>query len=140
MHLNAAHYVVSRFPMPVEPDWRSVNDANRLDVGSVIREFSGVMENQNGRIDSGESVARCLEVPLKNLCFGDSTVGKETISGLGVGPILANQRNTLANAIGKLLEELSKSLVESGVAELAADKFMIDPGVGLGGGGVINPL
>ena len=64
---------------------------------------------------------------------------RKTIGGLGVGPILANQRNALAHAIRKLLEKLSKSLVESGVAELAVAKFMIDPGLGLGGGGVINP-
>lgn len=33
----------------------------------------------------------------------------------------------------------SKSLVESGVAELAADELAINPGFGLGGGGVLDP-
>ena len=55
------------------------------------------------------------------------------------GRVLANQRNVLANSIGEPLEKLSKALIESGIAELAADKFTIDLGLGLGGGGVINP-
>lgn len=78
----------------------------------MIREFGGVMEDQDGRIGSGESIARCLEVALKNLRFGDAMVGKKTIGGLGVGPILANQRNTLANAIRKPLEKLSNRLLK----------------------------
>ena len=78
-------------------------------------------------------------MPGKNFGFRDTLVGTKTIGGVDVGPVLANQRNALANTIGELLEKFSKSLVKSGVAELAADKFAIDPGLGLGGGGVINP-
>ena len=51
---------------------------------------------------------------------------------IGVTP--EDQRNALAQAIGELLEKLSKSLVESGVAELTASKFPSDPSFGLGSG------
>ena len=61
-------------------------------------------------------------------------------TGVAGLPVLANQRNALANAVGELLKKLPKTVVESGVAELAADKFTIDSGLGSGGGGVINPL
>jgi hypothetical protein len=136
MHLDAAHYGL---PVPVEPVRRPVNDADSPDVGSMIGEFSGVMEDQNRRVGGGASLARRLKVSGKNLCFGDAVVGKKTISRFGVAPVLANQRNALPNTIGELLEKLSKALIESGIAELAADKFTIDPGLSLGGGGVINP-
>jgi hypothetical protein len=108
-----------------------------------IRKFGGVMEDQHRGIGGGEPIARRLKVSGKNLCFADTSVGQETVSGFGVGPVLANQRNALANAIGELescsKSFLAKTLVESGGAELAADKFTIDPGLGSGGGGVINP-
>jgi hypothetical protein len=42
----------------------------------------------------------------------------------GVDP--ANQRNAFPNTVGELLKGFSESLVESGIAELAADKFTID--------------
>jgi len=117
-----------------------VQNADGLDVGSVISKFGGVMEDQHRRIGSGEPIARRLKVSGKNLCFADTLVGQKTVSGFGVGPVLANQRNALTNAVGELLNKRFRKLFESGVAELAADKFTIDPGVGLGGGGVINPL
>ena len=116
-----------------------MQNAHCPDIGSVIGEFRCVMEDQNSGIGGSESIARGLKVSSKNLRFGDAVVGQKTIGGLGVGPVLANQRNALADAIGELLEKFSESLVESGVSELAADKFTIDPGLGLGGGGVINP-
>jgi hypothetical protein len=139
MHLNATQDVMSWLPVPVQPNRRPVNDANGLDVGSMIGEFGSVMEDQNRRVSGGASLARRLKVPGKNLRFGDAVVGEKTISGFGVGPVLASQRNALANAIGEPLEKLSEALAESDIAELAADKFTIDPGLGLGGVGVINP-
>jgi len=103
-----------------------VQNTDGLDVGSVISKFGGVMEDQHPGIGGGEPIARRLKVSSKNLCFAYTLVGQKTVSGFGVGPFLANQRNALANAVGELLKKLSKTLVESGVAELAADKFTIE--------------
>jgi len=80
-----------------------------------------------------------LEVSSKNVPFVHAVVGQKTISCLCVCPVLANQGNALAGALGELLEKLSESLVESDVCELAANEFAVDPCLGLGGGGVINP-
>jgi hypothetical protein len=49
-------------------------------------------------------------------------IGQKAVSSFRVGPVLANQRNALANAVGELLKKLPKTLVESDIAELAADK------------------
>jgi hypothetical protein len=97
------------------------------------------MKDQNHLFGGGESIARGLKVSGKNLGLRDTLVGKKTISGFRIGPVLANQRNALAQAIGELLEKLSESLVESGVSELAASKFPSDPSLGLGSGVVGNP-
>ena len=79
---------MSWLPVPVEPDRRPVKDANGLDVSSMIGEFGGVMEDQNRRTRGVASLARRIKVPGKNLCFGDAVVGKKTIGGFGVGPVL----------------------------------------------------
>lgn len=75
----------------------------------------------------------------QNILFRDAVVGEETIRRLCVCPVLANQRNALAGTLGELLEKFPESLVESGVSELAAGEFVIDPCLGLGSSGVINP-
>jgi hypothetical protein len=123
----------------VEPNGRAVKNAHGLTVGSVIGEFCGVMEDQNHLLGGGESVPRGLKVPGKNLGFRDTLVGKKTIGRFRVGPVLANQRDALAYAIGQLLEKLSKTLVKSGVSELAASKLPSDPSFGLRSEIVGNP-
>jgi len=62
----------------------------------------------------------------QNISFGDAVVGEKTIR-LCVRPVLANQKNALAGALGELLEKLSKSSVESDVSKLAVGEFAIDP-------------
>jgi hypothetical protein len=123
----------------VEPNGRAVRNAHGLTVRSVIGEFRGVMEEQNHLPGGGESIPRGSKVPGKDLGFRETLVGKKTIGRFRVGPALANQRDALAYAIGQLLEKLSKTLVESGVSELAASKFPSDPSLGLRSGIVGNP-
>ena len=105
----------------------------------MIGKFRCIVKDQNSGIRGSESLARGLKVSSKNSPFGDAVVGQKTIGRLCVCPVLTNQRNALTGALGELLEELSESLVEPDVSEIAAGEFTINPGVGLGGCGVINP-
>lgn len=117
-----------------------MQNTHGLTVGSVTGEFGDVMmEDQNHLLGGGESLPRGLKVPGKDLSFRNTLVGKKTIGGLGVGPVLANQRYALAQAVREPLEQLSKSLVESGVSELAASQFPSDPRFGWRSGIVGNP-
>ena len=116
-----------------------MKNANRADVLPVIVKFRRIVKDQNSRIRSNESRACGLEVSSKNVPFVHTGVGQKTIGCLCVCPVLANQRNALAGALGELLEKFSESLVEPDVCELAANEFAFNPCLGLGGGGVINP-
>lgn len=75
----------------------------------------------------------------KDLRFRHAMVGEETIACFLVCPVLANQRDALAGALGEMLEEFSEPLIESDVSELPAGEFATNPCLGSGGGGVINP-
>jgi hypothetical protein len=78
-------------------------------------------------------------MPRENLVFRNPPVGEKAIGRFGMGPILAHQRNALTHAVRELLEQLSETLVESSVSELAASQFLSDPGFGLRSGGRGNP-
>jgi hypothetical protein len=138
MHQNATDNVVLQTPVETLSGGSPLHNTDGLDILAVIVEFRCVMENQNRYIGCGESLARGLEMPCQNVTFADARIGKETVRCFCVFPVLANQRNALAGALGELLEKLSKPLVEPGVFELAAGEFAIDPGLGLGSSGVIN--
>ena len=116
-----------------------MQDANRAGILPVIVKLRRIVKNQDGGIRGGKSFARRLKVPGQNVRFSDALIRQKTIGSLGVCPILANQGNALAGAFGELLEEFSESLVESEVSERAAGDLAIDPGLGSGGGSVINP-
>ena len=116
-----------------------MQNANRADVLPVIVKFRRIVKDQNSRIRSNESLVCGLEVSSKNVSFVHTVVGQKTIGCLCVCPVLANQRNALAGALGELLEKFSESLVKPDVCELAANEFAFNPCLGLGGGGVINP-
>jgi len=132
MHLNSADNVVLELavqassPSHIKP----MQNANRADVLPVIVKFRRIVKDQNSRIRGNESLLRGLEVSSKNVPFIHAVVRQKTIGCLCVCPVLANQGNALAGALGELLEKLSESLVESDVCELAANEFAFDPWIG----------
>jgi hypothetical protein len=136
MHLNSADNVVLQLSVQVPPHRKSVQNANRADVLPVIAKFRRIVKDQYGGVRGSESLARGLKVSSKNVPFVHAVVGQKTTGCLRVCPVLANQRNALAGALGELLEKLSESLVEPDVCELAANKLAFNPCLG---GGVINP-
>lgn len=115
-----------------------MQNANGSNIVAVVVKLGRVMKDQNSGIGGRESITRGLEMSHQNIPFGNAVVGEETIRRFCVCPVLANQRNALVSAIGKLLEKFSKSLVESDVSEFASGELAIDPGFGLGSSGMIN--
>src|SRR6266481_2009219 len=139
MHLNSADNVVLQLSVQAPRHGKSMQNANRADVLSVVAKFRRIVKDQNSGIRGNESLACGLEVSSKNVPFVHTGVGQKTIGCLCVCPVLANQRNALAGALGELLEKFSESLVKPHVCELAANEFAFNPCLGLGGGGLINP-
>lgn len=51
--------------LSIQPNGRPVKNADSPDIGTMIGEFRGVMEDQNRCSGGAESVACCLEVPAR---------------------------------------------------------------------------
>jgi len=59
-------------------------------------------------------------VPGEDVVLVDIVVGQEPIGGLGVGPILARERDRATDAAAELMKQAAQSLAQSCVAEIAA--------------------
>jgi len=130
MHLYAPDNIVLQLSAQVSPHRKSAQNADRADVFPVIVKFRRVVKDQKSGIRGGEPLACGLEVSCKNVPFVHTVIGQKTIGCRCVCPVLANQRDALAGTLGELLEQLSESLVEPDVRELAANEFAFNPYLG----------
>src|SRR5258708_32679236 len=85
------------------------------------------MEHKNETIGGDRTVTRRLKVTGQNVRLADPVIGEKAIGGLGVGPILANQRNALRHGAPELRQQFSEPLVQTLVREAAASKLAIKP-------------
>ena len=102
--------------------------ANGSNIVAVIVKLGCVVKDQNCGIGRCEPIARGLKMPRQNTSFGNTMIREKAIRRLCVCPVLANQRNALASALGKLLEKYSEPLLESDVSELAPCELAITTG------------
>jgi hypothetical protein len=58
-------------------------------------------------------------MPGQYLFFADMIISEETISGLGVCPILANPWDASTSTVRELLQQFAKSLAQPHISELA---------------------
>ena len=70
-----------------------VQNAQRLSRLALIGELCCVVQDQDRAIGRSRAVAGGPEMPCENWLLTNSPVGKKAVSRLGVGPILAGQRN-----------------------------------------------
>ena len=120
VHQDAAGGVLTQTTRLVATAIGEPLEADRFRLVALVRELSGVLENEQ-RAGSGLCpIARGLEVPCKNGLLVDVVVGQEPIGSLGVGPVLARERDRAADAAAKLMKQAAQSLAQSCVAELAA--------------------
>jgi hypothetical protein len=59
-------------------------------------------------------------------------IGEETIGRLGIGPVLADQRNALPHCAPDLPKQFAESLAKSGILELGSGEFAISPSLVIG--------
>lgn len=62
----------------------------------LVGELGRIVQYEDRAISRGHSIPRRLKVAAEDLCFTDSAVVQESVSGLGVGPVLTGQRNSAA--------------------------------------------
>src|SRR5689334_12830851 len=85
------------------------------------------MEHKSGTIGGDDAPTRRLKVTGQNVRLTDPLVGIDTISRLGVGPVLAHQRNALAHDAPDLRHQFAEPLVQAIVGKTAASKLAIKP-------------
>ena len=93
----------------------------------MIAEFGRIVEHKDGTVGGDHAVARRLKVTGQDVRFADPVVGEKTIGRLGVGPILADQRNALPHGAPDLRHQLAKPLVQTLVCKTAASELTIKP-------------
>ena len=90
-------------------------------------ELRRVMEHQDRAVAGGEPAPRRIEMAPENPLFVHPLVGEETIGRLRGGPVLAGQRDALAETDLHAFDQLAKATVQAAVAKLAARKFLVKP-------------
>ena len=101
--------------------------ADRLGALSLVCEFGRVMQDQNETIGGSDTITRRLKMTGQNVRLADPVIGEKAIGGLGVGPILANQRNALPHGALDLGQQLAEPLAKPRVAKFAPGGFSINP-------------
>ena len=106
------------------------SDLYRMPIASCrlprITEFRRVVQHEDRAFRRCKAFAGGLKMPGQNRRLIDPPIGKEPICRLGVGPILASQRNGLAQSGCQLPDQLPKSPSKSRVTEPAARQFLVE--------------
>ena len=104
-----------------------MDGANRRRILPSKGKLRSVMENQDGRVRGGKTALGGLQVSGENRFFTHARVGRKTISGFGISPVLAGKWNTCAEAGGKLLQQLLEALTKPLVGQGASRRFLGNP-------------
>ncbi|MDA9530969.1 hypothetical protein ACM42_21500 [Bradyrhizobium sp. CCBAU 25338] len=71
-----------------------------------------------------------MKVAGQNVRLTDPVVGENTIRSLGIGPVLAHQRNAFTHRARDLRYQFAEPLVQALVGKAAASELAIKPCVG----------
>nr|WP_247892731.1 hypothetical protein [Azospirillum baldaniorum] len=104
--------------------------ANLLRMLTLEGKLRGVLNDQDGAGGCGDPRACRIEVAGENIRVAHPLVGEEPVGRLGVGPVLAGQRNAVAHPPGHLIEQRAQASPQPLVGKVAAGEFILDPGVG----------
>ena len=127
MHQDAANRVRSEAARLVPSAVYVLGYADRLGALSLVCEFGRVMQDQNETIGGFDTITGRLKMTGQNVCLADPVIGEKAIRSLGVGPILANQRNALPHGAPDLGQQLAEPLAKPRVAKFAPGGFSINP-------------
>src|ERR1700688_4110434 len=113
MHQDATHGVHSQAASIVLATVDLSGSADRSGIFSLKREFCRVVEHQNPSLRYSETIPRRLEMARKDLLLADSLLGEESVSGLGVGPVLAGHGDGFADALGEPFPQAPEPLSQT---------------------------
>jgi hypothetical protein len=85
------------------------------------------MQDQNETIGGSNTITRRLKMTGQNVRLADPVIREKAIGGLGVGPILANQRNALPHGAPDLGQQFAESVAKPHVPKFASGGFSINP-------------
>jgi hypothetical protein len=85
------------------------------------------MEHQDQAIMVRHAIAGRQKVTGQDVCLVDPVIGKETVCGLGIGPILADQWNALPHGASDLRKQFAQPFVQTFIREITASKLFIQP-------------
>ena len=74
------------------------------------------MEHQNETIGGGDTITSRLKMTGQNVRLADPVIGEKAIGSLGVGPILADQRNALPHGAPDLRQQFAEPLAKPRIA------------------------
>lgn len=127
MHQESTHRAQQATAILVLAAIQLVHDADLIAALPLVGEFRRVVQDQDRPVRRGEAVTCRLEMPFEDLGLADPLVGEEAVSRLGVGPVLASQRNALAHGVAHPLQQRPQSLVQTRISEAAAGSLPIEP-------------
>ena len=119
--------MMAQASLPVSATIDALGESNGLWTCPLVGELRCVLKQQNRAFTSIISHARRCKVALQNIAFLNPIIGKEAISRLGVGPILAGKRNRSAHPIAEPFEQISKPASQTSILECSLIDFMFAP-------------
>ena len=127
MHQDAANRVRSQTTRLVLSAVYVLGYAYRLGFLSLVRELGRVMQDQNEIIGGGHTITSRLKMTGQNIRLADPVIREKAIGSLGVGPILANQRNALPHGAPDLGQQFAESVAKPRIPKFASGCFPINP-------------
>ena len=127
MHHNAADGVRTHPALFILAAVDALGDTDRPGTFPLVAELRRVMQHQDQAVVGGNPIAGRQEMPGEYIRLADSVVGEEPIGCLGVGPVLACQRNALSHGASDLCQHLAEPSRQAVVRESAAGKLRIQP-------------
>ena len=101
--------------------------ADRFGLLSLIAELRGVVQHEDRAIGHRHPIARRLKMTGQDVRLADPIVGEQAIGRLGIGPILADQRNALPHGAPDLRQQFAQPLVQTIIGKTTAGKLTINP-------------
>ena len=119
--------LMAQAPLPVSATIDALGEPNSPWTCPLVGELRCVLKQQNRPVTSLISHARRCKVALQNIAFLNPFIGKEAISRLGVGPILAGKRNRSAHPITEPFKQISKPASQTSILECSLIDFVFTP-------------
>jgi hypothetical protein len=93
----------------------------------AVGELRRVVQDEDRPIDGGRASPRRSKMSGENVAFVDALIGQEAIGRLGIGPILAGERDASPHGVAHLIEQTAEPLRKPRVPKIASACLLINP-------------